>query len=52
MIRISVEEEKQTAKGVEWKLILNTVADDPKVVAGSLRALADKYDPPTKTGMR
>jgi hypothetical protein len=47
MIRITVEEEKQSLQpeGKVWKLVLNTVADDPKVIAGSLRALADKYDP-------
>lgn len=54
-IRIKVEEEKvtytatlkETAEETHWETITE-MTSEPSIIAGALRALANKYDPPQK----
>jgi hypothetical protein len=43
-----VEEDKHNEE-FEWTVQTQVVSGEPQVIAGTLRALADKLDPPGKT---
>lgn len=56
MIRVEIHEERITSyavqenapEKVDWKEILKITSNDKAIIAGALRAAADKYDPPQK----